>query len=255
MKNVCVILFVLMSTLSLAQYKNYNTENAKWYKGELVLNNGDVLEGDVVYNFVDGSLKLKTEEEELFYTTRKVSQFSLTDSLGSVNKYFTLLYDFKGVGNTVPYFFKVLYENNYIAILSKKQFEFKKKKPIYSAGINNFFVYLRLIQYIETIQENIYIADISGRIFHFLGSNKVKSSSYELDFDQMIFYNSKEVSKNKQRAQFKYHIERGNALDLIFGDYQKDVDKFIKKSNLDVKNVSDLVKVCDFYSKLQDLNN
>ncbi|MTI20672.1 hypothetical protein E1176_06535 [Fulvivirga sp. RKSG066] len=252
-----LLILFLCSTVSFTwgQFKNFNTENALWYEGNVLLLDGSTVEGQLNFNFVSGVLRVKQGGAPEIFTSEKVLSFEFYKA-GENQTFYSLPYDQGDTGRDVPTYFEVVYQLDNIAVLSRHSFEFSHKNFLAGNEYSNYSEDDRLLDLAErkeTIYQTIYLADNRGNIIPYLSKKKKANRSYELfgfheegiEYDERKF---RESQLEKEVKVFSY-VEK-DALDKVVDDKLTHVKSFIKKEKLNPKTLEDLISILAFYNEL-----
>lgn len=253
MIKILSTLFLIFSAFPLfGQFKNYNTENEKWFEGQIELLNGDKLNGQLNYNFVSSVLRMKEAADTIIYTSEKVLFFELYNETGEVKRFYSLPFDPGNAGRDIPTFFQVVFEDKEFALLSKHHLEYREKQ------ISNQGQYYGTSK-VEKVFEVLYVADANGNILPFL---KRKKSAMEnnFDWDGRMFldnqsgleYNDRKLeSSSTAREVKKYKFVDKQALSQVLSiDKYGKMEQHAKKEKLKLNVRKDLIKALSYYSSI-----
>ena len=122
---VAFLALVLVNVNALAQKPIKDLKLTAWTKGQLALNSGEVLEGELNYNYVVQIIRVKVDGKELAFNESQVAFFEYeTDEGKEVWKRLKL--------EQVPRLYRVLAENQSVAFLSYLDIE--RDMRYYRAG-------------------------------------------------------------------------------------------------------------------------
>lgn len=186
---------ILFSTLvdlpAFGQLKNVHEENNQWSQGTIKFLDGRTINGLLNYNFITGVLSHKHGSESDPYFARKVTSFTLFDSLNStIKEYYSL--PFKTEKSKIErfIFFENIYEKNGIAILSRHEYEFKETSSSSSGSAFNPPGFFNPETYgtrvVEKIFENIYLANNKGDILKYAFLKKDQKSTSVSNYQKKI---------------------------------------------------------------------
>lgn len=217
MKTTSTFLTLLfISTISLAQYKNYKTENKNWYKGELYFADGLETKGQLRYNFVSDMVSIKSKSGTKNLGAKNVNYFYLLDSLGEKLEFYSLPLFLKDSGIKKKMFFEVIDVGENYAVLCKYYFSFEQKN-MYNGQTDDLTSIFK--HKVEQVSKEIYI--VAGNEIYPYMSGEVDANKevmlYIIDMD-IHFGKSykKELDENNGRKTVKkYKISDNKALSTI----------------------------------------
>lgn len=251
-KSTIAFLTLFLPLIVCGQFKNYNTENEKWFDGEIVLLNGDKLKGQLNYNFVSSVLRMKEAGNTIIYTSEKVLFFELYNERGYVKRFYSLPFDPGNAGRDIPTFFEVVYEDKEFALLSRHQLEYSEKQ-IYNQDHHYG------TSKVEKVFEVLYIADTKGNISPFL---KRKKSAVDNSFDwdgklisvdkPGLEYNERKLASSSTKKEVKKYkfVDKQALSQVLSRDKYEKMEQYRKEEKLKLNVRKDLIKALSYYSSI-----
>ena len=264
---------LLVSFKSLGQFKNYNTENERWFPGTVRTMENETLEGELNYNFVSQALRLRQPGQIETLNAEQVIYFELEQENNAPKVFYSLPYKDEAFDRERSVFFSVIHEGKGIALLSRYLFEFKDNHWLLDPS-NSTSTQTTDLQpvvtdlKIEKIMEVVYIANASGSIRPYLEGKKSKNFSlYNLNYQERLIeaaeedehpgkrelkYNEKKFKESKTAKEVKnFKIIDKNALSESTGAEFRRLESFIERNNIQLNTIEGLIEVVDHYSKIK----
>ncbi len=262
----CRLLLLFCSSLLFSlkvpgQFKNYNTENEYWSPGAIQLIDKETIEGELNYNFVSQTLRIRRSDQIETFNAREVLLFNLIQEDGNRKTFYSLPYKDEAFDRERPVFFYVIYEGKGIALLSRNVLEFRNTQL--SDDPAAAFYILPTANKVESIKEVIYLANALGSIKPYLEGKKStdfnftptyrsyptasSDGNYKLEHDEKKFEESQ--LENKVR-KFKV-VDKRLLSESLGSDFYK-VEDFMKENNVKSNTVEGLVRIMDYYSENKD---
>lgn len=207
LQNLTFIL-ILSAALLLAQISALHAQNNgftdAWYRGTLILAEGDTLTGDIHYELESDLVQISTNNTLKTYSARQIWSFQVYDpDLMADRRFFVLPYT-RESSYKVPVLFELLTEGD-ISLLAREKLV-TENIPRYNYWTNNQYYYTRtrlsndyffgfangnIRRYDGSKQDFFYLVkDKSGDIKNFVKANKLRYDDKH-DLIQIInFYNS-----------------------------------------------------------------
>lgn len=247
-----ILIFFLSCSCAFGQFKNFNTEESIWNPGTIKLENGEEIRAELNYNFITGVLKARNSDKEtgVVYTANKVVYFELL----AENKkllFYSLPFDFEGMGHYTPAFFEIIYQNGDNALLSRHDFEYKERQHQSS---NDYMVNaVALTVHKEKVYRTIYLA-ANGEIYPLLRGKVDKSVSvnYEKDFgNSKLEYNESRFEDSKtKREEVIYKSILKKDIGEIYPEVYYEMKDFIKDNKIDMDKVEGWKSIIDYKNRL-----
>ena len=238
------MLLLLMNISLFAQKKKKSeepllNENAEWFEGSILLNDGTPLEGLLKYNAVSAILSFQDGTVSKVFTSSRVSTFQFFDeSLQKQRVFYALPHEDAETNAVRPLFFEALREYQSFAVLSKVD-----PVDVDRRVSKNPFVYtspdgsgiMNSTNLVVSQIETIYLMNASGEIrSYFKIVREEKSGMWSLD-----------KTSNKM-------IERDLLLEFIPQETFDKLERFAKENDLKFKLKDDFLKILTYYDTLID---
>lgn len=181
-----------------------------WHKGTIYGTDGEVYQGFVKYDLENNLVQLQAETI-ITYTASNVSHFEIQKATNDgLRSFYSLPYSPNG-DNETPVFFEVLTEGNDLALLCR--------------------------EYIEANYKDTGTKGVVGM----MPSNGPKTlTGYKLAFDYYFF---------KDNEIQKYNLKKKD-LFTFFPGYDKEINLYMRKNQLEHDERRDLVQVTAYYNEL-----
>lgn len=251
------IIYFILFTLTFSLYNitaaqsqsDYADKNNVWHNGQIILDDGKVIEGDVSYNFVTQVLSHRDKSGSYSHNARNVSQFILQDKENDVSrKFYSLPLKLEGSYRPTYMFFERIHENNKVALLSRHVFVFKIKTTGYgdisNAGVVN-------VSEIEEIYEVLYLANNEKKLVPYAKRQKDKTK-YVSRYASRRQLRPYDEIKTLRTSDAKYKIfKRKNAF-LILTDHENEIKQYIKANGASTGTIPNLIGLLDYYAEITD---
>lgn len=190
------LLLVTFILLCSGVYAQQNSINDNWYKGLLVLEEGETLYGHIQYDLEANLVQIDLNQAVKAYSARQIKFFRIHDSHRSKERTFYALPYHVSPNYKAPILFEVLIEGP-ITLLVRERIVLENI-PQYSYWSGRNYSYTR-----RRIEFDFYFGFANGRIKRYLGSKK--------DFFNLVKDNSSEIKKFVKENRLQYN----QAVDLI----------------------------------------
>lgn len=198
-----------------AQFYNFPSES--WHRGDLVLNDGSVLEGSIKYDLEADAIQLDHEDKILTYAANQLKQFRVfQEDIREYRVFYTIPYVTE-YGYRRPKFFELIFEGR-TSLLAREFISIttRSNASTYFRGGTRFDPYgnSRSLK-VRFLDHNLYLVNPEGKI-ELLGSSR------------------KEVI-------------------YAFEGKHNELRKFIKKQRLKMDKVEDMASLVEYYNSLTSL--
>ena len=241
-KIVSLLVFLSIALGSHAQEKKELepiANNAAWFEGKILLDDGKELKGVVQYNDQTGVLSFQDGTDKRVFTARSVVRFDFFDERYQKNRfYYALKYEDAQANIKRPLFFEFVKEYAEFAILLKADpVEIEQKNRGVSKTNDPAFPVDQWGGVVTVLKqdETIYIMDANGEIIPYL---KLTHKDVKGRFGMSS-------KGTKKKLEDKDLLEK-----YVTPPLYKKLKEYAKENHLSFKKKDDLFKILDYYESL-----
>lgn len=213
-----------------------------WYKGEVVLAEGGIIEGELNYysDFKHAFLQIQTGNKTFSLAPNQITSFRfLDDQLGITRQFYSLPYSQKKGKQPVMLFFELLLEGKHISVLNKIENRIENK-GIQSGYHKGLMPRTAITGYTTTrdARGGAYVVEVPYEtIFLVSPESTLKAYSKATPLE------SNDISFRKPDSQ---------VLMELVSDRRSEIEKYISQQKLDLRKRNDLLHVIQYYNQIKE---
>lgn len=228
--------------------KNFEIEQELWYEGQVTLENGKVLTGELNYNFINDLLRLRNDDKIQSFTSEQALSFQYTNE-GALSVYYSLPFKNEMTNRAKFVFYKVLYQAKDVALLSRhdlivKQGQAIGNDPIDINGRQTIYQY----EY-EDVERTIYLVKLNQEPEPMMKAKIIETSKFS-QFFLLHYRRKKPEGTATDEEDLRYsRLYKGEVYDL-FPEQRDQLKEYIEKENLKLKTEEGWIQLLKYRDTL-----
>ncbi|UII23216.1 hypothetical protein [Fulvivirga ligni] len=222
--------------------KNFEIEQELWYEGQVTLENGKVLTGELNYNFINDLLRLRNDDKIRSFTSEQALSFQYTNE-GALSVYYSLPFKNEMTNRAKFVFYKVLYQAKDVALLCRHDMIVKQDQDV---GYDNQTIY----QYeYEDVERTIYLVKLNQEPEPMMKAKIIETSKFS-QFFLLHYRRKKPEGTATDEEDLKYsRLYKGEVYDL-FPEQRDQLKEYIEKENLKLKTEEGWIQLLKYRDTL-----